>query len=305
MARSGPHPITLRQLQYALAVAEHRGFRKAADACAVAQPSLSAQIAQLESALGVVLFERLPRGLVITQAGSALLERARCTVREADDLVDAAERARDPLAGTVRIGVLPTIAPYLLPEMARVVRNRCPGLHILWFEEKTGTLLERLGEGGLDAGIMAQESDLGDLTHELIGRDDFVLATPRGHRLARKHGPAQLGDLDGETILLLDDGHCFRDQALAVCGRAGATEASVRATSLATLAQMVAGGEGITLLPSLAVKSENRAGGLAIRAFGPRGPARTLVLTWRRTSPVDKAMRVLADAMRDVMRKLH
>jgi LysR family hydrogen peroxide-inducible transcriptional activator len=301
MSRMAPHPITLRQLQYGLAVAEQRSFRKAAEACAVAQPSLSAQVAQLESALGVRLFERLPRGVVVTAVGAALLERARRMLREADDLLDAAGRARDPLAGTLRVGVLPTIAPYLLPEMAPVLRDRCPRLHMLWFEDKTRLILERLGAGELDAGVVAQESELGDLAHEVLGRVDFVLATPRDHALARRRGPAQLSDLDGETILLLDDGHCFRDQALAVCGRAGAAEASVRATSLATLAQMVAGGEGITLLPALAVRSENRAGGLSIRAFGQRGPARTLTLAWRRTSPVADAMRAVAGVMRDVL----
>lgn len=304
MARMAPHPITLRQLQYVLAVAEHRGFRKAAEACAVAQPSLSAQVAQLESALGVTLFERLPRGVVVTEAGAAVLVRARRTVGEADDLVDAAGRARDPLAGTLRIGVLPTIAPYLLPEVAPVLRALSPRLRILWFEEKTQLVLERLAGGDLDAAIVAQESNLGDLAHEALGRDDFVLATPPGHRLARRRGAAQLSELEGETILLLDDGHCFREQALAVCSRVGATEASVRATSLATLAQMVAGGEGITLLPAVAVRSENRAGGLAIRVFGQRGPSRTLALAWRRTSPVGKAMRVLADSMRAVMARL-
>src|SRR4051812_44962057 len=262
MTRFAPHPVTLRQLQYALAVAQHNGFRRAAEACAVAQPSLSAQVAELESALGVRIFERLPRGVMVTEAGAALLERARRTLVDADDLVATAERVRDPMTGTLRIGLIPTVAPYLLPEVAPVLRARHPRLTLLWFEEKTRTLLEQLAAGALDGAVVAGESDLGDLETAPIARDAFLLATPPGHKLARGSGPVRPDDLRGETVLLLDDGHCFREQSLAVCSRAGADEASIRATSLSTLAQMVAGGAGITLLPALAVATENRARGL-------------------------------------------
>ncbi len=298
MSRWSPHPVTLRQLQYALAVAEHRSFRRAAAACAVAQPSLSLQVAQLESALGVILFERLPRGVVITEAGAALLERARRTVVEADDLVATAERARDPLAGTLRIGLIPTVAPYLLPSLAPALRGRYPRLQLLWLEDKTRVLLERVVAGELEAAIVAAESELGDLEHEPLGRDPFFLALPPGHRLARTTAPARPAELEGETVLLLDDGHCFREQALAVCARVGAEEASIRATSLSTLAQMVAGGAGITLLPSIAVDTENRARGLVTRPFGARGPARTLALVWRKTVPCAAALRVLVEPTR-------
>jgi len=298
MSRWSPHPVTLRQLQYALAVAEHRSFRRAAEACAVAQPSLSLQVAQLESALGVVLFERLPRGVVVTEAGALLLERARRTVVDADDLVASAERARDPLSGTLRIGLIPTVAPYLLPSLAPALRARYPRLSLVWLEDKTRVLLERIAAGELEAGVVAAESQLGELMHEELGRDPFWLALPPGHKLARTNAPARAAELDGETVLLLDDGHCFRDQALAVCARVGAEEASIRATSLSTLAQMVAGGAGITLLPSIAVETENRAGGLRTRPFGARGPARTLALVWRKTAPCVPALRALVEPMR-------
>jgi LysR family hydrogen peroxide-inducible transcriptional activator len=304
MTRWSPHPVTLRQLQYVLAVAEHKSFRRAAEACAVAQPSLSLQVAQLESALGVVLFERLPRGVVITEAGAALLERARRTVIAADDLLGAAERARDPLSGTLRIGLIPTVAPYLLPSLAPVLRARYPRLQLVWLEEKTRVLLERIAAGELEAGVVAAESDLGELAHAELARDPFFLALPPGHRLARARGPARPAELDGETVLLLDDGHCFRDQALAVCARVGAEEASIRATSLSTLAQMVAGGAGITLLPAIAVDTENRARGLTTRPFGARGPARTLALTWRKTAPCTPALQALVEPMRAALTAL-
>ena len=301
MKRWQPHPITLRQLQYVLAVAEHRGFRRAADACGTSQPSLSTQIAQIEAALGVRIFERLPRGVVVTAAGAALLERARRTLLEADDLVSVAERARDPLTGTLHIGVIPTVAPYLLPEIAPVLRAEFPRLQLRWTEEKTLALVERVTTGELDAGILAVESELGDLTCEPLGRDAFFLVVPRGHKLAGGKAPARVDQLEGETVLFLDDGHCFRDQALAVCRRVGAEEASMRATSLSTLAQMVVGGAGITLLPYIAIATENRARALVARPFGVRGPSRTLGLAWRRSSPGAAALRAVAASIRGVV----
>lgn len=301
MKRWAPHLFTLRQVQYVLAVAEHRNFRRAAEACAVAQPSLSNQVAQLESTLGVTIFERLPRGIVVTAAGEAVLESARRVLVDADDLVTTAQRTRDPLSGTLRIGVIPTVAPYLLPELAPVLRAQHPRLQLLWFEEKTAALVTRIESGELDAGILALESELRDLECDPLGRDAFFLTLPKGHRLARSKKPVRIEELEGETVLLLDDGHCFRDQALAVCHRAVAAEASMRATSLSTLAQMVVGGAAITLLPKIAIKTENRARALVTRPFGPRGPHRTLALAWRKTSPSGPALRALAQTTRGVV----
>jgi len=271
-----------------MAVAELKSFRKAAEACAVAQPSLSQQIAQLESSLDVRLFERSPRGVMVTASGARVLEHARRALLEADDLVQTATSFRDPLAATLRVGVIPTVAPYLLPEIAPHLRSRYPRLTVLWEEEKTHVLLEKLGNGELDAGILALGADgFEELEHMVLGRDAFYLVAPRGHALAKRaKGTVKLDVLDGESVLLLDDGHCFRDQALSVCRRVGADEAGVRATSISTLAQMVAGGVGITLLPGIALRSENRARSLVALSFGARAPSRTLVLAWRRTSPI-------------------
>ena len=304
MKRWVPHPVTLRQLQYVLAVAEHLNFRRAAEACAIAQPSLSTQVAQVEAALGITLFERLPRGVIVTTAGAPVIERARHLLLDADDLVATAERTRDPLAATLHIGVIPTVAPYLLPELAPVLRASFPRLQLLWSEEKTSELVARIDSGELDAGILAVESNLGELEHEPLGRDAFFLTLPKGHRLARSKAPARIDELEGETVLLLDDGHCFRDQALAVCQRAAAGEASMRATSLSTLAQMVAGGTAITLLPRISLKTENRARSLVARPFGPRGPYRTIALAWRKTTPLSAALRDLAQTMRGVITAL-
>jgi LysR family hydrogen peroxide-inducible transcriptional activator len=301
MSRWSPHPVTLRQLQYVVAVAEFKSFRRAAEACAVAQPSLSAQVAQLEGALGLPIFERSARGVAVTKAGAALLERARRTLLDADDLLAIAERSRDPLSGTLNIGVIPTVAPYLLPEISTELRQKFPRLRLLWAEEKTRVLVERIATGELDAGILAAESELGELDSVPLGRDAFYLAVPGDHRLARGTQAVKIDQLEDETVLLLEDGHCFRDQALDVCRRGGAAEASVRATSLSTLTQMVAGGMGITFLPQIAIRTENRANSLVTRPFGARGPSRTLVLGWRKTAPFADALRPLAEAIRGIV----
>lgn len=271
-----PHPFSSRQLQYAVAVAETLSFRRAAEVCGVSQPALSSQLAELESALGVQLFERDRRRVLVTAAGKELIERARRILRETDDLVEAAKRLGDPLKGTLRIGVIPTIAPYLLPEIVPILRKRFPRLLVVWIEDKTAALLERMDAGTLDAAVLALEAELGAaLEQEVIAHDPFVVAMPKGHPLADSTAPIALDDLRDSDVLLLDDGHCFREQALSLCSAAGLRELSFRATSLPTLAQMVAGGAGITLLPRLAIAAENRRGALAIRRFAEPVPSRT------------------------------
>jgi LysR family hydrogen peroxide-inducible transcriptional activator len=302
--RWAPHPGTLRQLQYVVAIAETRSFRQAAALCAVSQPSLSAQVAQLERSLGVALFERTKRRVLPTRAGDELLARARDVLREADDFTEAATRLTDPFAGVLRIGVIPTISPYLVPEIAPVLRARYARLRIQWTEEKTPVLVARLHAGDLDAALVALEADLGDIAHETIGRDPFVLAVPLGHPLGVRTAPATPRDLAGTNVLLLDDGHCFREQALAWCERARATELDFRATSLPTLTQMVADGAGVTLLPALAVPTETRRGELRVRPFAPPAPGRTIALVWRRGTPVGPALRAVAKTIADVYARL-
>ena len=300
-----PHPTSLRQLQYAVALADTRSFRRAAQACGVSQPSLSAQLAQLEGALGVRLFERDRRRVLPTPAGEQLVERARRVLVDADDLVDAARRLADPLAGTLAIGVIPTISPYLLPAAAPAIRRAHPNLTVRWREDKTADLARELHAGRLDAALLALEADLGGpLQREVIGRDPFVLETPRAHPLARRSRPASLADLRGAPLLLLDDGHCLRDQALAVCANARTEELAFRATSLPTLAQMVSAGAGVTLLPRLAVATESRRARIAVRPLADEHAFRTLALVWRPTSPFGPALRKLAATIRASYPKL-
>lgn len=298
--RLAPHPFTTRQLQYAIAVADARSFRKAAALCGVSQPSLSAQLAQLEAALGVRLFERDRRRVLPTHAGEEVIARARRLLVETDDLADAARRLGDPRTARLRLGVIPTISPYLLPRIVPALRRALPGVIIRWTEDKTGSLVKAVQEGALDGALLALEADLGDLARQPIARDPFVLATPRAHPLARPAGPAELKDLRGADLLLLDDGHCLRDQALAVCANARTHELDFRATSLSTLAQMVAAGAGVTLLPRLAVAAERRHAALAIRPLRDARAFRTLGLCWRRTSPLAETLRQLAATVREV-----
>lgn len=300
-----PHPFSLRQLQYAVAVADARSFSEAAARCRVSQPSLSAQIAQLEDALGTRLFERDRRRVLLTTPGEQLLERARIVLREVDDLVDLAQRSTDPLASTIRLGVIPTLSPYLIPCIRPALRRAFPKLTLLWVEDKTEVLIAKLAAGELDGALLALEAEIGDVEREVVGYDPFVLAAPAGHPLMLKKAPVKLSELDSENVLLLDDGHCFRDQALAVCSRAKAQELEFRATSLPTLAQMVADGNGVTLLPQLAVATEAKRARLAVRPFAEPVPGRTIALVWRRRSPLGTALKQLAGTAREAFTCLY
>ncbi|HET6164443.1 MAG TPA: LysR substrate-binding domain-containing protein [Planctomycetota bacterium] len=288
--RLTPHPMTLRQLQYVVAVADRRSFRGAAEACRVAAPSLSAQVADLEAALGVKLFERDRRRVAVTAAGTALVARARELLASADALADAARDLGDPFGGTLRIGVIPTVGSYLLPDAAPKLRAAFPRLAVAWVEEKTPVLLERLAKGELDGAVVALDAEVAGLPRVVLGEDPFVFAAAASHPLAASARPIATAQLEGERVLLLDDGHCFRDQALELCARAGAEEAAFRATSLATLVQMAAAGLGVTLLPSLALALENRGGALRVRRFAPTAPSRTLALVWRRGAARDATL---------------
>jgi LysR family transcriptional regulator, hydrogen peroxide-inducible genes activator len=294
-----PHAFSLRQLQYAVAVAEELSFRRAAERCHVSQPSLSAQLAQLEQALGVQIFERDRRRVLLTSAGQELIARARRLLGEADDLVLAASRTADPLSGTLRIGIIPTTSPYLLPAITRPLRTTFKRLTIAWREDKTENLLAALATGDLEAAIVALEAELGDLEREVIARDPFVLVAAPGHPLVDKTGPTSAQELRGASVLLLDEGHCLRDQALTFCSAAKATELEFRATSLPTLVQMVAGGTGVTLLPALALATEVRRGNLRVRPFRDPAPHRTIALVWRKRSPLGPSLRQLAEVLRD------
>lgn len=292
--------ISLRQLEYLVAVADTLGFRRAAERCHVSQPALSAQIQQLEEVLGVKVFERDKRRVMLTEAGEELVSRARRVLTEAGDILSAASRLSDPFAGSLQLGVIPTIAPYVLPEVVPALVKQYPRLKLRLREDKTELLVRALEEGRLDAALLALVPELGDVEHAVIAEDPFVVAAPPGHPLAKKK-QVQLADLDEENVLLLEDGHCFRGQALALCTRIGAREVDFRATSLTTLAQMVMSGEGaITLLPALSVPIENRLGQLVVRPFAGPMPSRTLALVWRPGYPRADALRELAGTLRSV-----
>jgi LysR family transcriptional regulator, hydrogen peroxide-inducible genes activator len=300
----GPHAFTLRQLQYVVAVADTLSFRRAAERCHVSQPSLSAQLAQVEEALGVRLFERNRRRVLATAAGKDIVERARLVLREADDLEQSARRLGDPLAGTLRIGVIPTISPYLLPSLTPHLKKEFPALTLVWVEDKTSTLIARLDAGTLDAALLALEADIGEVEHAVIADDPFVLVLSPEDPLAKSKRPATTAELRGAGVLLLDEGHCFRTQALELCGSARATELEFRATSLSTLVQMVAGGSGITLLPALAVETETQRAELKVRPFAQPAPHRTIALVWRKRSPLGPSLRTVAREIREAYPKV-
>jgi len=291
-----PLPFTLRQLQYLLALAETRNFHRAAELCSVVQPSLSSQVAAMEAALGVRVFERGRGGVRVTQAGEAVLEQARLVLREAESLTREAARFKDPLSGPLRLGLIPTVASYFLPRLVPQLRAAFPKLQPQWIEERTSVLVRALQDGRMDGAILAQEADLEDLELAPLGRDPFLLALPRNHRLAKKRGPVSLAELEGERILLLDEGHCLRTQAIAACRDAKVEELGYRATSLPTLLQMVAGGAGITLVPELAAATESARADVVTRPFRKPAPFRTLVLAWHRGSRLAPTLVRIAEA---------
>jgi len=286
---------TLRQLEYAVAVADHRHFRRAAAACAVTQPALSTQIRELEDQLGVRLFERGRAGVLITPEGRRLTEQARGILTATRELVEVGRALARPLAGPLRLGVIPTVAPYLLPAVLPGLQSAYPDLTLLLREDQTARLVERLAAGELDVLLLALEADLGDSAALPLFQDAFQLVVQRDHALARQRRVRER-DLDGSALLLLDDGHCLRDQALSACHARGAREhANFRATSLGTLTQMVASGIAATLLPELALASEvaPRAELVAI-PFEPPAPHRTIGLAWRRGTAREAEYRLLA-----------
>lgn len=294
-----PHPFTLRQLQYVTAVAQELSFRRAAARCGVSQPSLSTQLTQVEEALGVRLFERGRRRVLATAIGRDFVERAKRLLRDADELVQAAQRAADPFSGSVVLGVIPTISPYLVPSLTAHLRDAFPQLRVLWNEETTDALLEKLEDGRIEAAILALEADIGDVEREIVATDPFVLVTRPEHPLAKKAAPVSTAELRDEEVLLLSEGHCFRDQALELCESARVREGEFRATSLCTLAQMVSGGGGITLLPAIAVDLEATRAGLHVRPLAAASAHRTIGLVWRRGSPSAGLMHAIAKVMRE------
>jgi LysR family hydrogen peroxide-inducible transcriptional activator len=278
--------FSFRQLRYLQALARAGHFGRAAQACNVTQPALSMQVRHLEDMLGVALFERLPGRVTLTQAGREVLRRAEEILTKSQDLVDFARHAQGVLVGELRLGIIPTIGPYLLPHALERVARSYPDLSLRLRESQTSVLIEELVQGRLDVVLAALPVAGGGLEELALFEDRFLLAVPAGHPLAGKR-VAELGCVEGERLLLLEEGHCFRDQALSYCAQADpATTAGFGAASFATILQMVASGYGVTLLPEMAVASEvTERQGIAVLRFAAPEPRRTVGLVWRNSSP--------------------
>jgi LysR family transcriptional regulator, hydrogen peroxide-inducible genes activator len=300
-----PHAFSLRQLQYIVAVADLLSFNRAADECHVSQPSLSLQIAELERVLAITIFERDRHRVALTAAGRDFVESARAVLQAADALVDTGRRCIDPFSGTLRIGVIPTISPYWLPELAPALHKAYPHLTVIWVEDKTHMLVHGLQSGAIDAALLALEAEIGDVEREVIAKDPFVLVAPAGNSIVAKHAPAHAAELRGATVMVLEDEHCFGKQALDFCFRARAQQHHFRGTSLTTIISMVAGGAGVTLLPTLAVRREVRFNNLRVRRFADTEAARTIGLAWRKKSSLAPALRKLATSMSQAYPKIH
>ena len=297
--------MNLRDLRYLVALADLKHFGRAAEACFVSQPTLSTQVKKLEDELGVALVERSPRKVMLTDTGQGVGERARGILREVDQIRELARRTRDPESGTVRLGFFPTLGPYLLPHVVPRIRARFPRLELLLVEEKTSTLVRMLHEGKLDAAGLALPIHDEQLHAEFLFEEPFLLAVPQGHELTRR-ASLRMDDLHDQSLLLLEDGHCLRDQALDVCHMSGAGEKTgFRATSLETLRQMVAANVGITLLPMLAVKPPVSASDdIRLLRFRDATPNRRIALAWRKSSAVGEFLQKLAAVIRDLPRGL-
>ena len=300
------HLPTLRQLTFLLALAEHGSFSRAAEAAHVTQPTLSAGIKELETILGATLVERGARGAALTPAGEAAVSRARIVLTEAEDLVHVARAAGEPLSGPFRLGVIPTIAPFLLPKALPSLREHYPKLELFLREDLTHRLVDALKDRRLDAALIALPYDAPGIETTGLLEDEFLFAASPDHPLAQAEtlSPEMLAD---EPLLLLEDGHCLRDHALAVCSASRPDTQDARsdfaATSLHTLVQMVKSGLGATLLPKLAIDAglADRLD-LAIRPFDPPVAGREIGVAWRKGSAREHEARMLADAVREALK---
>lgn len=290
---------TLRQLEYIVAVAEEGRFGRAAQRCAVSQPALSKQIAEAEAVLGVQVFERSRPHLRVTVAGAAIVAQARRVLVAARELAHVAAQSRGELAGPIQLGCIPTLAPYVLPGLISALREALPGLQVTLVEAKTAALLQDLRTGRLDVVLAALPLDEGEgLVTRAAWEDPFVLAMPPEHRLAQQTGPLGLEALRGEQLLLLEEGHCFRAQALEVCAAGSGQESWIAASSMTTLTLMVRQGLGATLLPQSALEVElSRAPGLVVRRFMEPAPHRTVGLCWREGTALDGVIERLSAAL--------
>jgi LysR family transcriptional regulator, hydrogen peroxide-inducible genes activator len=288
--------LTFKQLRYFEALARHGHFGRAADACAISQPALSMQIKELEGELGAALFERGARQVRLTGFGEAFALRVRDILRSVDELQDLARVSQDGLVGRLRIGVIPTVAPYLLPAIIGNLTRTYPGLDLHVRETVTGKLIGELAEGRIDAAIVALPVSEPSLSEVALFAEDFVLVRP-GEDEGK---PVPNGEtLSKMRLLLLEEGHCFRDQALSFCNRHSALPRELLdGSSLSTLVQMVSAGIGVTLIPEMAVAVETRSAQVSVARFENPKPSRTIGMIWRKTSPLASQLLQISEVVR-------
>lgn len=292
--------ITLRQLRYLAALARNRHFGKAAEECAVTQPALSMQIRELERELGVDLIERRPGEIAVTETGIEVARRADHILAATRDLVDFA-RHRDVLSGPLKLGIIPTLAPYLLPRVLPLLQARYAALRLDVRETQTDTLVEELAAGALDCLLLAMPVEGADVETVALFDDRFLLAAPAAEPLPKRR--VTVADVDQRRLILLEEGHCLREQALAFCAsKTRDTPAGLGATSLATVMQMVANGYGVTLVPEIAAEVEVRDARVKLTRFAAPEPGRVIGLAFRRTSPRRKDFDALGAVVKEAVR---
>ena len=286
--------LSLRDLEYVVAIADHGSFVRAAEHCRVAQPSLSAQVRKLEASLGIVIFERTTRRVIVTIEGKSFVEQARRVLAEARLLVTVAQRSDEPFGGSLRLAAIATLGPYLFPRILPGIRKKYPNLALVLSEGQTAELVAKLIDGEIDVVLLSLPQIDPALTTAAIFSEPFLLACPTGHPAARKGGPSWEG-LDADERLLLEEGHCLREQALVGCSAPGG--AHRLATSLEALKYMVAAGEGCTLVPALAVSERD-----AVVYSRPLAPtySRKIGLAWRRSDPRGVEFTALAGKLRQI-----
>jgi LysR family hydrogen peroxide-inducible transcriptional activator len=294
--------VNLKDLKYLVALADTGHFGKAAERTFVSQPTLSAQLKKLEEYLGVKLVERQPKNVQLTEVGRQVVVRARRMLDEGDEIIALARSNTDPFAGKLKLGLIPTIGPYLLPRVMLKIRKALPHLGLMLYEYQTEPLLKKLRDGAIDVAILALPTEHDGIESRALYQEAFTVALPANHPLVAKSS-IKVSDLKGHTLLLLEDGHCLRDQALEVCNRIEVREAEdFRATSLETLRQMVIAGLGITLLPELAVDAPFGAQrGLTIRPFAKPTPCRTVGAVWRKSSTRAAAVAAVCDVINEAV----
>lgn len=294
---------TLRQLQYLKLLSDHGSFSRAAEAAHVTQPTLSAGIAELEKILGTPVVDRARSGVILTAAGEEAVRRARAILDQAEDLVQAAQGAGQPLSGRFRLGVIPTVAPFLLPRALPALRQRFPKLRLFLREDLTHRLIAALRAGALDAALIALPYDMAGLDWAHVSDDELLAAAPDGHPILQ-HGRIDPADLEPKDLILLEDGHCLRDHALTACGLEpprASDEETFAATSLPTLVQMVGSGLGVSFLPAMAVEAGlTEHVPVTVRPLEADHPSREIVVAWRAGSTRANEGRLLAETLRGV-----